>query len=135
MLSEEELLALALEVRTQAYAPWSRFQVGAVVEGASGRVFTGCNVENESFPLCCCAERVAVYKAVSEGERQIVRVLVVTEADPPAAPCGGCRQVLHTFGANAEVLIASPRGIHRRTTVRALLPDGFEADQLRTGQR
>lgn len=124
------LLALAREARARAYAPFSRFRVGAAVIGGSGRAYGGCNVENASYPLCCCAERVAVYNAVSSGETAITAVLVLTDTRPAAAPCGGCRQVLYAFGPRATVYLASLDGIERQTTVDALLPDGFSADDL-----
>jgi cytidine deaminase len=128
MVSDDELVRRATEAREHAYAPYSTFRVGAAVVGASGRVYTGCNVENASFSHTCCAERVAVFKAVSEGETAIVAVAVVTDTSPPAGPCGACRQVLHEHGADATVVLANPAGDQARTTVRALLPDGFERD-------
>lgn len=127
-IDEAALLAAARAVRERAYAPYSRFLVGAAVVGASGRVHTGCNVENASFSHTCCAERTAVFKAVSEGERAIVAVAVVTDTAPSAGPCGACRQVLHEFGADALVLLGNLAGEVRRTTVRQLLPDGFDPD-------
>jgi len=125
-----ELLALAGTARGHAWAPYSRFLVGAVVRGTSGRLYTGCNVENASYPLTCCAERTALYKAVSEGETQVDLVVVVTDTSPPASPCGGCRQVILELGPEATVIYANLQGDHRRTTARALLPDGFESHQL-----
>jgi len=114
----------------QAFAPYSRFKVGAAVRGASGRIHTGCNVESASFGLTCCAERVAVFKAVSEGEHEIVAVAVVTDASPPAAPCGACRQVLYEFGADMAVVRANLSGERLDAVMRDLLPDGFDGKSL-----
>ena len=137
MLSEQqeaELLEVALKVREQAYAPWSRFRVGAAILGNSGRIFGGCNVENASFSLTCCAERVAIFSAVCAGETGISAVLVVTDTDPPASPCGACRQVIHEFGPDADVCIANLNGIQHRTTMQTLLPDSFGPENLRKAQ-
>jgi cytidine deaminase len=102
--------------------------VGAAVLGRSGRVYTGCNVENAVYPLVTCAERTAVVKAVSEGEREFAAVAVVTENG--GSPCGACRQILREFGGNTLVLIADVEGSYRETTVDALLPDSFSAADL-----
>src|SRR5688572_16575219 len=98
-----ELLPLAWAARDQAYAPYSRFQVGAALLGKSGRVYTGCNVENLSFGLTNCAERTAVFAAVTAGEREFVRLAIVADSKTPVSPCGACRQVLAEFGLNLEV--------------------------------
>jgi cytidine deaminase len=126
--TDAELLAAADAARAHARAPYSRFLVGAAVRGASGRVYGGCNVESASYPLTCCAERVAVYKALSEGESGITAVCVLTSAF--ASPCGGCRQVLFEYGPDAEVLVADTEGRWRRTSTRALLPYGFDGKAL-----
>lgn len=103
-MDRERLIELAREVRRHAYAPYSNFRVGAALLGASGQVYTGCNVENISYGLTVCAERVALFKAVSEGEREFRAIAVVT--DNAASPCGACRQVLSEFGRDMEVIIA-----------------------------
>lgn len=103
-MDRERLIELAREVRRQAYAPYSNFRVGAALLGASGQAYTGCNVENISYGLTVCAERVALFKAVSEGEREFRAIAVVT--DNAASPCGACRQVLSEFGRDMEVIIA-----------------------------
>ncbi len=126
--SREELVAQAIQARRKAYAPYSRYRVGAALLGKSGRVYTGCNVENAVYPLGICAERVAVVKAVSEGEREFVALAVVTENG--GSPCGSCRQTLAEFGLEIAVLIADVSGAYRETTVAALLPDSFGADDL-----
>ncbi len=125
-----DLIQAAAAVRLHAFAPYSRFRVGAAVRGASGRIHTGCNVESASFGLTCCAERVAVFKAVSEGEREIVAVAVVTDVSPPAAPCGACRQVLFEFGADMAVVRANLCGERIDAVMRDLLPDGFDGKSL-----
>ncbi len=137
MVSEAEILTLiqaAEQARAHAYAPWSHFRVGAAVLGASGRVYAGCNVENVSFSLTCCAERVAVFRAVSEGERRILACVVLTDTQPPASPCGACRQVLHGFGPDAVVILTNPGGDRTVTDMTTLLPASFDALVLAAGQ-
>ena len=129
MVDEGALLAAAWDARSRAFAPYSRFAVGAALVGASGRVWTGCNVESASYSLTCCAERVAIFKGVSEGERVFLAVAVVAEADPIAMPCGACRQVLHEFAAGATLVSASRAGA-LRTTVARLLPHPFDPAAL-----
>ena len=126
--SREKLVAQATQAREHAYAPYSGYSVGAALLGKSGRVYTGCNVENAVYPLCTCAERVAVVKAVSKGEREFVALAVVTENG--GSPCGSCRQTLREFGEDTVVLIADTSGACRETTVAELLPDSFSAADL-----
>ena len=126
--SREELIAQAMQARERAYVPYSNYKVGAALLGKSGRVYTGCNVENAVYPLCTCAERTAVVKAVSEGEREFVALAVVTENG--GSPCGSCRQTLREFGADILVLIADVTGDYRETTIAELLPDSFSATDL-----
>ncbi len=109
-----------------AYAPYSRFRVGAAVLGESGRIYTGSNVENSSYGLTLCAERVAIVAAVHAGERVILKVAVATETEAPVPPCGACRQVLHEFGARARVILGTMKGDQRITSLDALLPDAFD---------
>lgn len=104
----ETLIRHAREVRERAYAPYSVFRVGAALLGDSGRIYTGCNVENVSYGLTICAERVAVFKGISEGEREFGALAVVTETG--ATPCGACRQVLAEFGPHLTVVVARPEG-------------------------
>jgi cytidine deaminase len=128
-----ELIQTAVTARRWAYAPYSRYPVGAALLTTSGRIYDGVNVENAAFPATICAERVAVFKAVSEGERQFSAIAVVT--DRGGAPCGSCRQVLAEFGLDTEVIIADQDGnIVRQTTVAALLPDAFTPQDLIRGQ-
>ncbi len=129
--TDADLIALARQAREQAYAPYSRFAVGAALLGRSGRVFTACNVENAAYPLCTCAEQAAVVKAVSEGEREFVAIAVVTASG--ATPCGACRQVLREFGGpegDLRVIAADLEGHSRTFTIAELLPAGFTAAQL-----
>jgi cytidine deaminase len=126
--SREKLVAQAREARQRAYAPYSGYRVGAALLTKSGRIYTGCNVENAVYPLCTCAERVAVVKAVSEGEQAFDALAVATENG--GAPCGSCRQTLREFGEDIVVLIADAAGAYRETTVAELLPDSFGANDL-----
>lgn len=130
----EMLLRRAREVRANAYVPYSRFTVGAALLATSGEVFTGCNVENASYGLTNCAERVAVGKAVSEGVRDFRAVAVVgPQDDVPCAPCGACRQVLHEFGPDMAVVTPDGDG-YAVTTVRELLPGAFDESRLGAGE-
>ncbi len=129
-MKRQALLAAAAEVRKHAHAPFSGFLVGAAVQTADGTVFTGCNVEISSYSHTCCAERVAVFKAVSEGHSVLVACAVVTDTVPPATPCGACRQVLHDFGPDMTVLMANTDGDVREFNLRQLLPEGFTAQQV-----
>ncbi len=129
----QALIREATAARAQAYAPYSGFKVGAALRGASGRVYRGCNVENASYGLTCCAERNAVFAAVVEGERHIVAAAVVTGAKTPTAPCGACRQVLLEFAPRGEmgVALATLDGARHLTSLAELLPQsfsGFEPD-------
>ncbi len=125
---DRELLALAQAARQQAYAPYSRYQVGAALRTRSGRVFTGCNVENAVYPLCTCAERTAVVKAISEGHTDIEIVAVVTENG--GSPCGSCRQILYEFNPAMRVLLGDTAGNVRQTRLSDLLPDAFGPKHL-----
>lgn len=126
----EPLIAAAAMARMHAYAPYSRFLVGAALEGDDGSITTGCNVESASYGLTICAERVAVFKAVSDGRRTFRRVVIVTDTDRPTPPCGACRQVLWEFAPEAEVILANLAGRVIRYTMRELLPAAFDARQL-----
>jgi cytidine deaminase len=132
-LSDEErraLIDLANEARRRAYAPYSNYQVGAALRTKSGRIFTGCNIENAAYPTGMCAERVAVFKAVSEGERDFEVMVVATSNG--GSPCGSCRQVLAEFGLDTLVLIANSQGqLVQETTVAGLLPGAFTPEHLR----
>lgn len=129
----EELVELARQARENAHAPFSHFQVGAVVECSDGRVFTGCNVENSSYGLSLCAERVAIFKAISEGARDFTRIAVIadTHLHGPVRPCGACRQVISDlFGSEAEVIMADLQGQVEIQMVKELLPAPFDRSFL-----
>ena len=120
----QQLIELANEARRHAYAPYSNYAVGAALRTKTGRVYAGVNVENAAYPTGICAERVAVFKAVSEGEREFEVIAVVT--DNGGSPCGSCRQVLSEFGLDTVVLIADGKGkLFQETTVGNLLPEAF----------
>ena len=125
----DELVAAARTVRVEAHAPYSGFAVGAAVLTLDGRVFVGCNVENASFGLSVCAERHAIAAAVAAGCHEFAGIAVVTQSDPPAAPCGACRQVLAEFG-DFPVILAGVDGGSQTTTVRSLLPLAFDPETL-----
>ena len=130
-MTDLELIALAQQAREYAYAAYSGFPVGAALLGRSGKVYTGCNVENAAYPLTTCAERAAVIKAVSEGEREFEAIAVVTATG--ATPCGSCRQILREFaGPDGElrVIVADLDGNSSTFTIEELLPHGFTPDQL-----
>ena len=131
-LTEEErhfLIDLAIEARRRAYVPYSRYPVGAALRTKSGKVFTGVNVENAAYPTTMCAERTAVFKAVSEGEQEFDVIAVVTSNG--GSPCGSCRQVLAEFGLDTIVLIANTEGeLLEETTVFDLLPGAFTPGNL-----
>lgn len=125
------LIELACEARARAYAPYSGFAVGAVVEAADGQGYTGCNVENASYGLTICAERVALTKAVSEGDSRLVRIVVVAATDRPVSPCGACRQVmLELMGPEGEVVLANLRGDRLYLKTGDLLPAAFAPHDL-----
>jgi cytidine deaminase len=125
----DALIAAATQARERAYAPYSRFAVGAAVL-AGGRIFTGCNVENASYGLTMCAERTAIFSAVAAGEQRIDAIAIVTAADTPTPPCGACRQVLREFGPHATVISATTAGHRTEHTIAQLLPDSFGPENL-----
>jgi cytidine deaminase len=127
-MTDRELIALATRARKHAYAPYSNYAVGAALLGKSGRVYTGCNVENAVYSLTICAERAALFKAVSEGEREFDALAVVTANG--GSPCGSCRQVLAEFGLDLRVLIALPGKLVTVQTVAELLPRAFGPTDL-----
>ena len=122
----DALVSAATAAREQASAPYSHFHVGAALLASDGRVFGGCNVESSSYGLTCCAERTAVFKAISEGARSFRAVAVVTGADEPTSPCSACRQVLWDQCRDIAVVMATTGGKLEETTLAALLPRAFE---------
>ena len=125
-----ELMRAALAARDNAYVPYSRFAVGAAVEGAGGRIYSGCNVENASYGLTNCAERTAVFNAVSAGETELVRLLVVADSSGPVAPCGACRQVMREFNIQ-EIILCNTAGDCMTFAIAELLPYGFGPEQMK----
>lgn len=132
MLTDElrqKLIETALIARQWAYAPYSNYKVGAAVLTASGRIYDGVNVESAAYPTSMCAERVAIFKAVSEGERQFIAIAVATKNG--GAPCGGCRQVISEFGLETLVIIADGEGnVVQEISIRDLLPGAFLPEHL-----
>ena len=129
---KQALIDLANEARKLAYAPYSKYRVGAALRTKSGKIFTGVNIESAAYPTTMCAERVAIYKAVSEGEREFDVIAVVT--DNGGSPCGGCRQVMAEFGLETRVLIADgEENLVKEMTVAQLLPEAFTPAHLVNG--
>ena len=125
-MTEKELIAKATEARKRAYAPYSKFLVGAALLTYRGKVYTGVNVENASYGLTVCAERVAVFKAVSQGESKFKKIAIVTDTDKPKSLCGACLQVLSEFAEDLEIVCATLRGRKKRYKLRQLLPQAFK---------
>ncbi|HKQ09459.1 MAG TPA: cytidine deaminase [Blastocatellia bacterium] len=130
-ISDGELIEQAKQARQEAHAPFSNFQVGAAIMTSDGRVYTGCNIEQSVYSLTMCAERVAIFKAVSEGAREFVKVAVVADFEAVTPPCGCCRQSLWEFaGPGTKVILANLAGEVRRLDIEELLPLPFDATFL-----
>ncbi|MBN2430163.1 MAG: cytidine deaminase [Acidobacteria bacterium] len=129
-MNEKKLLTRALQSLERAYAPYSNFRVGAALLADSGVVYTGCNIENASYGLTICAERVAIFKAISEGERRFRMLCVVADTPEPTPPCGACRQIIWELCGDIPVILANPSGNSRTFTMRELLPFPFDGDFL-----
>ena len=123
----DALVDAALAVRANAFAPYSKFLVGSAVEDADGRIHTGCNIENATYGLTICAERVAVFKAISEGVRSFRRIAVAADTEELTPPCGACRQILWEFCGDIEVLLVNPRGKSESYRLKELFPKPFDA--------
>jgi cytidine deaminase len=133
-LSEESLRSLietATEVRLQSLAPFSNFLVGAAVRAENGKVYTGCNIESASYGLTVCGERVAIWKALSEGERRFTELAVVADTQSLTPPCGTCRQIIWEFAKHATIVVANLRGQQETVSIRYLLPRAFDARFLK----
>jgi cytidine deaminase len=130
MSKHDALIAAARAARENAHAPHSNFRVGAALRALSGRVFSGCNVENATYGLTLCAERVAVFKAISEGERGFDAVAVVADTDKLTPPCGACRQILWEFCGNADVVLANLAGAVEYHKMADLFPKPFDSTFL-----
>src|ERR1017187_1288230 len=126
----DSLIAAALSVRENAHARFSNFKVGAALQDESGRIFTGCNVENATYGLSVCAERVAVLKAISEGAHKFTRVAVVADTDRLTPPCGACRQILWEFCGDVELVLVNPRGKTETHRLKDLFPKPFDVSYL-----
>jgi cytidine deaminase len=126
----DQLVAAARAAREHAVADFSGFKVGASLETADGTIVTGCNVENASYGLTICAERVAIFKALSEGHRQFTRIVVVADTESPTPPCGACRQIIWEFCGDVEVVIANLTAVTARLQMKDLLPLPFDKSLL-----
>ena len=126
----DPLIAAALSARVHAFAPYSKFLVGAAIEDDTGAIHTGCNVENATYGLTICAERVAVFKAMSEGIREFRRIAVAADTETLTPPCGACRQILWEFCGDIEVVLLNPRGKTESLRLKDLLPRAFDASYL-----
>ena len=126
----DSLQAAALAARENAHATYSKFRVGAALEDACGRVHTGCNIENSTYGLTLCAERVAVFKAISEGAREFRRIAIAADTDILTPPCGACRQILWEFCGDIEITLVNPRGKSETLRMKDLFPRAFDASFL-----
>lgn len=129
-MNNEDLIDRALEAKKKAYVPYSEFHVGAAVLMDDGSVYTGCNIENASYTPSICAERTAIFKAVSEGKTHIKKIAVVGDADP-TYPCGVCRQVIREFGKNSKIIIANSKDDYKVCDLEELLPHSFGPEDLK----
>lgn len=131
MMSKDQLILAAKEMRDKAYVPYSNFPVGAALLTKSGHVYTGCNIENAAYPVTCCAERVAIFKALSEGESEFSSMAVVADTKNPVSPCGSCRQVMSEFlKGTMKVYLANLEEAIETVTVAELLPFAFNSKDV-----
>ena len=130
MSDQEVLITAAKQARENAHAPYSNFRVGAAVLASSGRIFGGCNIENATYGLTVCAERVAIFKALSEGERNFDAIAVVTDGERLTPPCGACRQIIWEFCGDVPVILANLGGQSEATPMRELFPKPFDSSNL-----
>lgn len=128
-----ELIKKADEVKQNAYAPYSHFRVGAALLTQSGKIYTGCNVENASYSPTICAESSAIVKAVSEGEQEYIAIAIISDSEDYTSPCGVCRQRIFEFGSDIEVIMANKNGEYKTYKISELLPEGFNKDSLSKG--
>ena len=129
-MSLDELKAAAVAMLDRAYCPYSHFPVGAAVECADGTVFTGCNIENAAYGLTICAERTAIFKAISEGRRDFKRIVIAGKSEDYCVPCGSCRQVMQEFAPQMDVICLNGKGEAKELTLRELLPYRFDSTFL-----
>ena len=130
MSDKELLISAARRARENAHAPYSNFRVGAALRATSGRIFGGCNVENATYGLTVCAERVAIFKAISEGERGFNAIAVVTDADTLTPPCGACRQLIWEFCGDVQVILANLKGKVEVVQMKELFPRPFDSSNF-----
>lgn len=126
----DKLIEEAKKAREKAYTPYSKFKVGAAVLTSEGKIFSGCNIENASFSLSTCAERVAIFKAISEGANKLKAVAIIADTKRPCTPCGACRQVISEFGENIVLIMANLKGDIKISKIDKLLPNAFNRDDL-----
>jgi cytidine deaminase len=129
-MQHENLLRAALDAKEKSFSPYSRFRVGAALLTKSGKIYTGCNIENSSFSLTICAERTAVFKAISEGEKEFSSILIVSDDESYCPPCGACRQVLSDFATDIEIIMVNSKGDELTRTLTELLPLAFDSSYL-----
>lgn len=129
--TDKELIEAARDVRENAYAPFSKFKVGSAIETDDGEIVAGCNVESASYGLTVCAERVAIWKAISQGKRKIKKIAVVADTEDLTPPCGVCRQIIWEFGGDIPVVFANLSGKVETVQMRDLLPRAFDTKFLK----
>ena len=127
----KELIEAAIEVREKAFAPYSKFKVGAAIRTKGGKIYTGCNIENATFSLTICAERTAIFKAISEGEREFTEIAVVADTDELTPPCGPCRQIIWEFCQDIPVIFANLKGKSEIVQMSELFPRAFDTKFLK----
>ncbi|GAA0423246.1 MAG: cytidine deaminase [Bacillota bacterium] len=131
MTAKYELVKKAIRIRDNAYVPYSNFPVGAVLKAKSGKLYTGCNIENAAYPVSCCAERVAIFKAIAEGEKEFTEMAVAADTDRPVPPCGSCRQVMSEFfTADMKIHLTNLKEDTKTVTMEELLPFSFQPSDL-----
>jgi cytidine deaminase len=129
--SNEQLVETAAAARMRSVAPFSNFKVGAALQTKAGKVFTGCNIESASYGLTVCAERVAIWKALSEGERDFTDLVIVADTETLTPPCGTCRQIIWEFAKHAKIVLANLQGQREERSIKELLPSAFDARFLK----
>lgn len=125
-MSDKELIAKAMEAKKHSYSPYSNFKVGACLLCSNGSVYTGCNIENSAYGSSCCAERTAIFKAVSDGNTNFVKIAIAVDGNDYGFPCGECRQVIAEFAHNLEVIMANENGEYIKEDISKLLPYNFK---------
>ena len=130
-MNQQELINTAKIARDKAYTPYSKFKVGAALLTKSGKVYTGCNIENAAYPVTLCAERVAIFKAISEGETEFTALAVVADTERPVPPCGSCRQVMSEFfSESTDIFIGNLDNLTKQTTIAEMLPFSFASADM-----